>query len=249
MAFSRHAELRTPKRPALFPAVRPAAPRPGPRLCPRRRGQGNMRDRLAGGQARVRRRHPGEDVAGRSPCAHHIARRQFPDHDLDRCSDDSVERAINTAEMHGHLTWVHRIARVWREEPAPLLGGMRRVRQMNRTSNGYRFFDPLEREPGRNGYKPQNPGRPINQEKKKDGARLVGSRVMQEEPPRPPPEPPDKPVIAPQREHGMAAGVLRPRTELAALVARQDAGLATAADWRAYERAIAAMLLSDRLHQ
>jgi hypothetical protein len=23
------------------------------------------------------------------------------------CSDDSVERAINTAEMHGHLTWVH----------------------------------------------------------------------------------------------------------------------------------------------
>jgi hypothetical protein len=165
------------------------------------------------------------------------------------CSDDSVERAINTAEKHGHLTWVHRIVRVWREEPDLLLGGMRRVRQINRTSNGYRFFDPLEREPGRNGYKPQNPGRPINQAKTEEGARLAGARVIQEELPQPPLVPQDRPAIAPQREHGMVAGVLRPRTELAALVARQDAGLATAADWRAYERAIAAMLLSDRLHQ
>jgi hypothetical protein len=159
-----------------------------------------------------------------------------------------VCEAIRALEEAGILTWVNRITRIRRRE-RDLFGAWGAVWQVIRTSNAYRFVDPLDRQPGRKGYKSENPTEPLSQEKKKDGARLDGAQVMPGEPSRAPPEPPDRPVIAPQREHGTTAGALLPQAELAALVARQDAGRATAADWRAYERAIAAMLLSDRLHQ
>jgi hypothetical protein len=65
---------------------------------------------------------------------------------------------------------------------------------------------------------------------------------MSEEASRAPPVPPERPVVALRREHGIDDGALLSAkpcelcspAELAALIARQDAGLATAADWRAY---------------
>jgi hypothetical protein len=153
-----------------------------------------------------------------------------------KCHRDTVCEALKALEEAGIMTWVHRITRIRRRE-RDLFGDWGSVWQVIRTSNAYRFVDPLDRRDGRNTYKSENPARPPNQEKKKDGARLVGAQVMSEKPSRSPPVPPDTPVIALRREHGSSDGEL-----LAALIARQDAGIATAADWRAYERAIAAKI-------
>jgi hypothetical protein len=59
------------------------------------------------------------------------------------------------------LTWVNRIARI-RCQERDLLGQMATVWQVIRLSNAYRFIDPLSREPGRKGYKSENPTGPQN---------------------------------------------------------------------------------------
>ena len=116
-----------------------------------------------------------------------------------KCHRDTVCEAIKALEAAELLTWVHRIARIRRHE-RDLLGLLATVWQVIRTSNGYRFIDPLSREPGRRGYKSENPTEPPNQDLKRTGARLAGAQVIQEEPPQPPPVPPERPAIAPRRE-------------------------------------------------
>ena len=108
---------------------------------------------------------------------------------------------------------------------------------MIRTSNAYQFLDPLDREPGRRVWcKSENPARPQNREKHKDGARLDGARVTHKAPSQAPPEQTDQPTIALRREHAAGDGDLLSDAGRPAIVARQDAGTASAADWVAYRR-------------
>jgi hypothetical protein len=158
-----------------------------------------------------------------------------------KCHRDTVCEAIKALEEAGILTWVNRITRI-RHRGRDLFGVLGSVWQVIRTSNAYRFIDPLDRQGGRRGYKSENPTRPPNQEKQKDGARLDGARVMQEEPPRPPPVPTDRLVIALRREHGSAVRASLSPPERAALIARLDAK-PTKADWALYERDLEARLL------
>jgi hypothetical protein len=57
----------------------------------------------------------------------------------------------------------------------PLSGQLVTVWQVIRTSNGYSFLDPLDREPGRRGCKSENPTRPQNRDLTSEGARLGGA--------------------------------------------------------------------------
>ena len=141
------------------------------------------------------------------------------------------------------LTWVHRITRMRRREQ-DLFGQWGSVWQVIRTSNGYRFLDPLERAPGRRSYvacKTENPARPLNREKKIDGARLDGARFMREEISRTPPEQSEQSEIALQREHGRAGSALLSDAERAALIARLDTK-PTRADWDLWNRDLEARL-------
>jgi helix-turn-helix protein len=108
-----------------------------------------------------------------------------------KCHRDTVCVALRALEDAGLLSWVHRIARIRRRE-RDLLGQLVSVWQVIRTSNGYRFADPLDREPGRKGYKSENPARPQNRFIKPSteavdnspqggGARLAAAQVMQED--------------------------------------------------------------------
>jgi len=155
-----------------------------------------------------------------------------------KCHRDSVCVAIAALEDAGLLTWVHRLTRIRRREQ-DLFGHWGSVWQVIRTSNGYRFTDPLDREPGRRGWcKSENPAGPQNREKQKDGARLDGAQVISEKAPQAPPEQTEKPEFALQREHADPNGVRLSDSERAAIVARQDAGTATAVDWALYRRAL-----------
>ena len=119
---------------------------------------------------------------------------------------------------------MHRIARIRRQE-RDLFGHLVSVWQVIRTSNAYRFTDPLEREPGRRVWcKSENRTGPQNRDLNPQGARLAGAQVTQG---------------ARQEEHASAAR-LSP-TEHAALIARLDSN-PTKADWAAYERDLDAML-------
>jgi hypothetical protein len=156
-------------------------------------------------------------------------------------SRDTAIEAVKAFEAAGLLTWVNRITRIRRRE-RDLFGQFVTAWQVIRTSNAYRFIDPLDREPDRKGYESENPTRPQNQDLNSEGARLDGAQVMQEKSSLAAPAPPDRPAIAPQREHGGAVrGRLSP-TERAAILARQDAGGATRADWAAWDREVATMV-------
>jgi hypothetical protein len=134
-----------------------------------------------------------------------------------KCARSSVAVAVKAIEDAELLTWVNRLTKIRRREQ-DLFGAWGSVWQVIRTSNGYRFLDPLEREPGRRVWcKSENLTGPQNQKKQEDGARLDGARVMQEASPRsPPPVPLDKPVIALQREHDSVDGATLSYIELAA---------------------------------
>jgi hypothetical protein len=151
-----------------------------------------------------------------------------------RCARSSVAIAIRELEDAGILSWVNRIARIRRQE-RDLFGRLVSVLQVVRTSNGYTFTDPLERELGRKTYKSENRSGPQNQDLKKDGARLVGARVMQEELPQPPPVQMKPSAIAPRGEHGSGDGARLSPAERAALVERLDSS-PTRADWDLYDR-------------
>jgi len=58
---------------------------------------------------------------------------------------------------------------------------------------------------------------------------------MQETPSQELPLPAERPAIAPQREHGSAAGAKLSAAERAAIVGRMDARTATRADWVAWK--------------
>jgi hypothetical protein len=124
-----------------------------------------------------------------------------------KCARSSVAVAIRALEDAGILSWINRIARIRRQE-RDLFGHVVTVLQVIRTSNGYRFVDPLERDPGRRGYKSENRTEPQNRDFKKEGARLVGAQVIQEN--------------APHREHGSGAGARLSPEERAALIAQLD---------------------------
>ena len=157
-----------------------------------------------------------------------------------KCHRDSVCVAIAALEEAGLLTWVHRITRI-RHRERDLFGHWGSEWRVHRTSNGYRFLDPLEREPGRKTYKSENPARPQNLEKKKDGARPDGAQVIQEETSQAPPEPAERSAIALQREHGLPSAAPLSDTERAALIARLDTR-PTKADWVAWDRELDAMV-------
>jgi hypothetical protein len=59
-----------------------------------------------------------------------------------------VAIAVRELEGAGLLTWVHRLTKIRRREQ-DLFGHWGSAWQVIRTSNGYSFVDPLEREPGR----------------------------------------------------------------------------------------------------
>jgi hypothetical protein len=120
-----------------------------------------------------------------------------------RCARSSVALALKELEDAGLLTWVHRLTRIRRREQ-DLFGHWGSAWQVIRTSNGYSFTDPLDREPGRRIWcKSENPTRPQNREKKIEGARLDGAQVMPGETSQAPPEQTEPPAIALQREHAI----------------------------------------------
>jgi len=138
---------------------------------------------------------------------------------------------------------VHRIARIRRRE-RDLLGQLVSVWQVIRTSNAYRFIDPLTRlrqgaggpDPGRKGYKSENPTGPPELNLKKEGARLDGARVLQEEPSQPSFVPPVPLAIAAEGSTASSGGAKLAPAGRAAIAARMDAGTATRTDWTAWER-------------
>jgi hypothetical protein len=101
--------------------------------------------------------------------------RCFPSYDaIAKAADrhrDTVRKAIQALEAHGILTWLHRLKRV-RVVVDGLLGPQTVLRPQ-RTSNAYRFIDPLER---RESYKAENPPRPQNQYLRKEGAERATAR-------------------------------------------------------------------------
>jgi hypothetical protein len=158
-----------------------------------------------------------------------------------KCARSTVALALAALEAAGLLSWVNRLLKV-RRRARDLFGHWGSVWQVVRTSNGYCLLDPLERQPGRRVWcKSENPTRPQNREKQKDGARLDGAQVIQEETSRAPPVPAEPPAIALQREHGSADGALLSATERAALVARLDEK-PTRADWDLWSRDLEARI-------
>jgi hypothetical protein len=143
-----------------------------------------------------------------------------------RCARSSVAIAIRELEDAGILSWVNRIARIRRQE-RDLFGRLVSVLEVVRTSNGYRFLDPIGRMRGRNSSKSENRTGPQNRMFKESGARLDGARVIQKR--------------APQGEHGSPAGARLSASERAALIARLDNG-GSKADWLTWEREIEARL-------
>jgi hypothetical protein len=150
--------------------------------------------------------------------------RCFPSYEriaaIAKCARSSVAIAIRELEDAGILSWCNRIARIRRQEH-DLFGQLVNVWQVIRTSNGYTFVDPLDREPGRKGYKFENrtgPTEPISKEQGRGGFRR---RVMQK--------------ADLQEEHGSGGGALLSHAERAALVARLDTS-PTKADWQLWQR-------------
>jgi hypothetical protein len=111
-----------------------------------------------------------------------------------RCHRDSVCVALKALEDAGLLTWVHRLVKV-RRRAQDLFGHWGSEWQVHRTSNGYTFVDPLDRDPGRRGYKSENPSRPQNLFKNQVGAPLVAAQVMPEETSQAPPEQKEPPAL------------------------------------------------------
>jgi len=150
-----------------------------------------------------------------------------------KCARSTVAVALRELEDAGLLSWIHRIARIRRQQ-RDLFDQLVTVWQVVRISNGYRFLDPLDRMRGRNPCKSENRTGPQNRDLKSQGARLDGARVIQEIPSQEPPVPMEPPALAPRREHGSGAGARLSPQERAAIVRRMDAGTATKADWVAW---------------
>jgi hypothetical protein len=151
-----------------------------------------------------------------------------------KCHRDSVCVALKGLEDAGLLTWVHRLVKV-RHRESDLFGHWGSEWRVHRTSNGYRLLDPLDCDPGRRGYKSENPSRPQNRDLKNNGARLDGARVMHKAPSQAPPEQTTPPAIAFQREHAAQDGARLSAAERAELIARLDTR-PTSEDWALWNR-------------
>ena len=161
-----------------------------------------------------------------------------------KCHRDSVCVAIAALEDAGLLTWVHRLVKV-RHRERDLFGHWGSEWRVQRTSNGYRLLDPLDREPGRKAYKSENPARPQNREKQVDGARLFGAQVIFQEASQAPPEQTEGPEFALQREHGRPGLAPLSRAERAALLERLDSK-PSSADWELWDRDLDARIAISR---
>ena len=151
------------------------------------------------------------------------------------CCRDSVCVALKALEDAGLLTWVHRLTRIRRREQ-DLFGHLGSVWQVIRTSNGYRFLDPLDRDPGRRSWcKSENPARPQNLFKNQEGARPDGAQVISGGASPAPPHQAEPPQVALRREHDLPSGEPLSDAERAALTKRLDT-MPTKADWDLYDR-------------
>ena len=157
-----------------------------------------------------------------------------------KCARSSVAVAIKELEDAGLLTWVNRIVRIRRQE-RDLFGHWVTVMEVVRTSNAYRFLDPIAAIRGRKPAKSENRTGPPEARETKDGTRRQGPSLIPGETSRAPPEQTARPAIALQREHSPADGALLSNAERTALIARLDTS-PTKADWRVYEGQIEAML-------
>ena len=137
-----------------------------------------------------------------------------------KCARSSVAVAIRELEEAGVLTWVNRITRIRRQE-RDLFGHWASVLEVVRTSNAYRFLDPLAAMRGGKSAKSENPTGPQNRDLKSQGTRLDGAQVMQKD--------------ALQGEPGSGTRAKLSPAERAALVGKMDAGTATRADWTTWE--------------
>jgi hypothetical protein len=115
------------------------------------------------------------------------------------------------------------LTRIRRREQ-DLFGQWGSVWQVLRTSNGYRLLDPLDREPSRRVWcKSENPARSTEPMKNKDGARLDGARIMQEELPQAPPVRAEPSAIALRGEF-VPFGIWMPQLFQRAVLAALRAG-------------------------
>jgi len=146
------------------------------------------------------------------------------------CHRDTVCEAIHALEQTRLISWVHRLKRV-RVLVEGVTGPQSETRVL-RSSNGYQFVDTVP------SCKTDSASGPPNRFNKKDGAHC---RAQLLEPPVPPPVPAE-PKIAAERSTAAADGAKLPVAERAAIVARMNAGVASKADWAAYERDLDARL-------
>jgi hypothetical protein len=138
-----------------------------------------------------------------------------------KCARSSVAVAIRELEEAEVLTWVNRITRIRRQQ-RDLFGHWASVLEVVRTSNAYRFLDPIAVMRGGKPAKSENRTGPQNRDLKSQGARLNGAQVTQK--------------VALQGEPGSAAGAKLSPAERAAIVGRMDPGTATKADWHFWQR-------------
>jgi hypothetical protein len=150
-----------------------------------------------------------------------------------KCARSSVAIAIRELEDAGILTWLNRIARIRRRE-RDLFGHWVTVLEVVRSSNAYRFLDPLDRIRGtslaltrRKPAKSDNRTGPAEPILKKESGGGCRRRVMQKE--------------ALQGERGSGVGVRLTPAERAALITRLDTR-PTKADWLAWEQELEARL-------
>ena len=90
-----------------------------------------------------------------------------------RCARSTAQAALSALEQAGLLTWVNRLER--RSAPAADHRGRRRIVRVFRTSNAYRFVDPLPRASGHGSSTEFQPGT-TNQESFSGGRRRTDAR-------------------------------------------------------------------------
>ena len=142
------------------------------------------------------------------------------------CAPSTVGEAIKALEAAGILSWVNRIHRVATRE-RDLFGHWATTWRVLRTSNAYVFHDPKLAEQEGHPSNTEFPCGPLDDYKKRSGARLVAARVTQ--------------TSALQGERGNEAGAQLSPAERAALIARLDTK-PTKADWALYGRQLEVML-------
>jgi hypothetical protein len=158
-----------------------------------------------------------------------------------KCHRDTVCEAIKALEDANIVSWVHRLTRMRRREQ-DLFGHWGSVWQVVRTSNGYQFLDPLDREPGRRVWcKSENPTGPPEPRETIEGPRLDSAGVTQEKASAQPPGEAEPPAVALRREQAAPTGAMLSPVEHAALINRLDTRPAQA-DWVAYGAWLETML-------